>query len=167
MDRSFGLGDWINSCGYSGAIEDIGFRSTKIRTLAGNLVTIPNSNLVNSPIENCSRRPVIFRQVTLLISGRTPGDKLRQVIAAIARIFDEDGIRGPVRPVVEGAERTPQVRFDDIQGSDFKLTATYWHVSAPDPEYLAHAERVNLRIVEELQKAGVELAEPLLKKPGA
>ena len=54
--------------------------------------------------------------------------------------------------------------FEDIQAGDFKVTVTYWYAPATDPDYSAHAERVNLRIVEELQKAGVELAEPVLKR---
>ena len=77
MDHSIRLGDQIISCGYDGTVEDIGFRSTKIRTAAGHLVTIPNSNLVNNTIENVSRRPALRRVVTLLVPSRTPGDKLR------------------------------------------------------------------------------------------
>ena len=163
LDHSFRLGDRIIACGHEGTIEDMGFRSTKIRTAAGHLVTIPNSSLVNSTIENVSRRPAARRVITLEIAGRTPGEKLRQAIKAIGGIFDEEGIRGPVRPRVDGVECPPQVRFEDIHGPEFKLTVTYWYAPASDPAYAAHAEWVNLRIVEELQRAGVELAQPMLK----
>ena len=44
------------------------------------------------------------------------------------------------------------------------MTVTYWYAPATDPDYAAHAERVNLRIVEVLQKAGVELTQPMLLK---
>jgi MscS family membrane protein len=163
LDHSFRLGDRIISCGCDGTIEDIGFRSTKIRTAAGHLVTIPNSSMVNSTIENVSRRPGVRRAITLPIAARTPIDKLRQAINALGGIFDEDGIRGPVRPMIDGAASAPQVRFEDIRGSEFKLSVTYWYAPADDPGYAAHAERVNLRIVEELQRAGVELAQPAAK----
>jgi len=163
LDRSFRLGDRIISCGYDGTIEDIGFRSTKIRTAAGHLVTIPNSSLVNNTIENVSRRPAVRRIVTLQIAGRTPSEKLRQAVQALGRIFEEDDIRRPVCPIVDGVERPPQVCFEDIQGADFKLTITYWYAPATDPAYAAHAQRVNLRIIEELQKAGVEMAQPVLR----
>jgi MscS family membrane protein len=158
LDRSLQLGDHIISCGYDGTIEDIGFRSTKIRTAGGHLVTMPNSNLVNNPIENVSRRPAIRRVVTLLISGRTPGEKLREAIRALGNIFDEEGLRGPVRPFIDHVESPPQVLFEDVQAGDFRVSVAYWYAPATDPDYAAHAERVNLRIVEELQKAGVELA---------
>jgi MscS family membrane protein len=162
FDRSFRLGDRVISCGFDGTIEDIGFRSTKIRTLSGHEVTIPNANLVNSPIENVSRRPAVRRIVTLQIAGRTPSDKLRTAIRAINGIFGEEGIRGPVRPFIDHAECPPQVRFEDFQAGDFRVTVTYWYAPATDPDYAAHAERVNLRIVEELEKAGVQLAQPKL-----
>lgn len=158
LDRSFRIGDSVVSSKIEGTIEDIGFRSTKVRTPAGCLVTIPNSNLVNNPIENLSRRPAIRRVVTLLIAGRTPSGKLRQALSAIADMFDEEGIRGPVHPVIDGVERRPQVFLEDIQGGDFKVTVTYWYAPPTDPEYAAHASRVNLRLAEELQKAGVELS---------
>jgi MscS family membrane protein len=164
LDRSFRIGDRVISGAYDGTIEDIGFRSTKLRTAAGHLVTIPNSSMVNSPIENVSRRPAIRRVVTLLISGRTPCDKVRQLTSALLAVFDEEGIRGPVRPRIDGVERLPQVRLEDIQAGDFKLTVTYWYAPATDPNHAVHAEKVNLRIIEALQKAGIELAQPLANR---
>ena len=161
LDRSFRIGDYVISGKQEGTIEDIGFRSTKLRTPAGCLVTIPNSNLVNNPIENLSRRPNIRRVVTLLIAGRTPSEKLRQALKAINGVFEEEGIRGPVHPVIDNVERRPLVLFEDIQAGDFKVTVTYWYAPPTDPDYAAHADRVNLRIVEELQKAGVELTQPI------
>jgi MscS family membrane protein len=157
LDRSFRIGDSIVAGTCEGTVEDIGFRSTKVRTPSGHLVTLPNSNLVNNAIINVSRRPAVRRVATLSVSGKTPAEKLREAIAALAGIFDEDGIRGPVRPIINGAESLPVVRFEDFSAGDFKLTVTYWYAPATDRAYAAHAERVNLRIVEELQKAGVEL----------
>jgi MscS family membrane protein len=161
LDHSFRIGDEVISCGYDGTIEDIGFRSTKVRTVAGHLVTIPNANLANSPIENVSRRPAVRRIVTLLIAGQTPWEKLRDVRQALEGIFDHEGIRGPVRPVIDNVAYPPQVRFEDIQAGNFRLTVTYWYAPPTDPDYAGHAERVNLQIVAELQKAGVELVQPM------
>jgi MscS family membrane protein len=157
LDRSFRIGDSIVAGTCEGTVEDIGFRSTKVRTPAGQMVTLPNSNLVNNAIVNVSRRPAIRRVVTVAVSGKTPAEKLREALAALAGIFDEEGIRGPVRPMVHGVETQPVARFEDFLDGKFKLTVTYWYGPAADPGYGAHAEKVNLRIAEELQKAGVEL----------
>jgi MscS family membrane protein len=158
LDRSFRVGDHVVTCGYDGTIEDVGFRSTKLRTSTDRLVTIPNATLVNSAIENLSRRPAHCRAITLALSGRTPSQKIGELREALRGIFDEEAIRSPVHPTVNGVERSPQVRFEDFHGGDFKLTVTYWYAPVTDPGYAAHAEKVNLRIVEELQKAGVEIA---------
>ena len=161
MDRSFGIGDEVISCGYDGTVEDIGFRSTKLRTGTGHLVTIPNANLAGNPIENVSRRPALCRVVTLLVAGQTPEEKLRGLLSALLAIFDREDIRGPVRPVVQNVACPPQVRFEDIQGGGFRLSVTYWYAPATDPDYAAHAERVNLQIVAALERVGVELIQPM------
>jgi MscS family membrane protein len=158
VERSFRIGDRVISGSIDGTIEDIGFRSTRLRTLAGHLVTIPNSNLVNAPIENMSRRPAIRRIVTLFIPGSTSSEKIRQVLDALGRIFQEDDLRGPVvLAVAYGGDRAPKVHFEDIQENVLKLTLTYWYAPANDPSYSDHAERVNLRIIEELDRVGVDL----------
>ena len=61
-------------------IEDIGFRSTKVRTTAGHLVSIPNANVVNSPIENISRRPGIRRNFAINLPPETPAEKVKQAV---------------------------------------------------------------------------------------
>jgi MscS family membrane protein len=153
LDRSFQLGDHIISSGYDGTVEDVGFRSTKLRTTAGNLVTIPNSTVMNNPIENLSRRPASRRTISLAVPASTPVEKLRPLLAALSAVFDEEAIRGPVRPMVDGVERPPEVRFDDLRDNQYKLTVTYWYASSAQADYAAHAERVNLRIAEEMQAA--------------
>jgi len=160
MDRSFRIDDHIIACGYDGTVTDVGLRSTRLRTIAGHEVTIPNANLMNNLIENLSRCPAVRRVVTLPIAGKTPAEKLCQALAALTSIFDEEAIRRPVRPFVDGAERPPEVRFEDFRPGGFKLTIAYWYAPATDPAYAAHAERVNLQIVAALEQVGVELIQP-------
>ena len=68
LDRPFKVGQRIVYSGYDGVIEDIGFRSTKIRTGTGHLVTIPNANIVNNPVENIGDRPYIRRTMNVTIT---------------------------------------------------------------------------------------------------
>jgi small-conductance mechanosensitive channel len=106
---------------------------------------------MNNPIENLSRRPAWQRTISLAVPATTPVEKVRQLLAALAAVFQEEAIRGPVRPTVDGAVRPPEVRFDDLRDSQYRLTVTYWYASAAAADYAAHAERVNLRIAEEMQ----------------
>ena len=56
MDKPFSIGDWVQTSDIEGVIEEITFRSTKIRTFAEAIVTVPNSKLANSNIINWSQR---------------------------------------------------------------------------------------------------------------
>ena len=52
LDRPFQVGDWVKIGKNEGKIEDIGFRSTKVRTFYDSLISIPNSEMANTPIDN-------------------------------------------------------------------------------------------------------------------
>ncbi|MFB6159562.1 MAG: mechanosensitive ion channel domain-containing protein, partial [Haloferacaceae archaeon] len=51
-DRPFRIGDWIEWDGYSGIVEDISLRVTRVRTFDNELLTVPNSNLTDGVIKN-------------------------------------------------------------------------------------------------------------------
>ena len=54
LDKPFAVDDWISTPNIEGVVEDITFRSTRIRTFPNALVVVPNSSLVSSPITNWS-----------------------------------------------------------------------------------------------------------------
>ena len=68
FEKPFRVGDTIRVSGSEGTVEDVGFRSTRIRTLDNSLVSIPNNTVVNTTIENLAarvmRRQRFFIQVT-------------------------------------------------------------------------------------------------------
>ncbi len=63
LDKPFKIKDRIKISGFDGFVEEIGLRSTRLKTLAGTEVTIPNSTFTENPIENISREP--SRKITL------------------------------------------------------------------------------------------------------
>ncbi|MEO0586798.1 MAG: mechanosensitive ion channel family protein [Planctomycetota bacterium] len=56
LDRPFNVGDWVVIEGHEGIVEEIGFRSTRVRTFYNSQITIPNSNLVRAVVDNYGRR---------------------------------------------------------------------------------------------------------------
>lgn len=58
LDRPFQVGDWVKVAGTEGFIEEIGFRSTRIRTMYKSLITIPNSVMAKEQIDNMGARPL-------------------------------------------------------------------------------------------------------------
>jgi MscS family membrane protein len=158
LDRPFKIGDRIICTGYEGVIEDIGFRSTKVRTGAGYLVSIPNANVVNSPIENISRRPGIRRNFTLNLPSNTPAEKLKQAAAIARDLLESEEFRGPIHPRINGEPSDPQVSCGEIINNNLQLAIAYWYAPAKAAEFNQHSERLTVRILEAFEKAGIPLA---------
>ena len=55
-DRPFRVGDWVSFGGQEGIVEDIGLRSTRIRSFSNSLITIPNATVANESIDNLGLR---------------------------------------------------------------------------------------------------------------
>ncbi|MCC6126273.1 MAG: mechanosensitive ion channel family protein [Pirellulales bacterium] len=158
LDRPFKIGDRIICTGYEGVIEDIGFRSTKVRTGAGHLVSIPNANVVNSPIENISRRPGIRRNLTINLPSNTPAEKLKQAAAIARELLESEEFREPIHPRINGEASAPQVTCGEIVNNNLQLAIAYWYVPAKAAEFNQHTERLTVRILEAFEKAGIPLA---------
>ena len=67
-DRPFQIDDLVKIGEHLGPVEEVGFRSTRVRTLQGHLVTVPNSVITNSIVENIGRRPFIRRTSNITIT---------------------------------------------------------------------------------------------------
>ena len=160
LDQPFQVGEQIVCSGYDGVIEQIGFRSTKIRTLTGSLVTIPNSNVVNNPVENVARRPSIRRSMNVTIPYDTPREKIEQAVRVLRDILEEAGIREPIHPTIHGDECPPRVFFNDFNGDSLNIFLIYWYAPPEWWHYMEHAQRLNLRILEEFEKSGIQFAFP-------
>jgi MscS family membrane protein len=160
LDRPFLIGERICFAGHDGIIEEIGFRSTKLRTLTGHLVTIPNSNIVNDPVENIGRRQTIRRTINVTITYDTPRAKIEEAVDIIRRILDEPQLREPIHPVINGDELLPRVFFNDLGATSLNIFVIYWYGPPNYWDYMEHAQRFNLRLFEEFEQAGIEFAFP-------
>jgi MscS family membrane protein len=158
MDRSFKIGERIICTGCDGVIEDIGLRTTRVRTSGGHVISIPNANIVNSPIENLSRRPAIRRNFSLALKLDTPAEKVKLGLKIVNDILAEEGIREPIHPTINGKITSPQVVFSDYKTNCLILEVAYWFAPPNNDQYAAHAEKINLRILEEFNRAGINLA---------
>lgn len=73
LDRPFDIGDWITVDGVEGTVEDLGFRSTRIRTFYNSLVTLPNALLLTAKVDNYGAREYRrYRQLLHLTHGTPP-----------------------------------------------------------------------------------------------
>ncbi len=163
FDRPFVSGQRIKFRGFDGTVEDIGFRSTKIRTTDGSLVTIPNSNIVNDPVDNWALRPRIGRTMNLRLRYDTPVEKVKEAVEIIRKIFQSEEFRTSVySETLTGAPiDRPQVFFNDFNPDSLNIQISYWYRPASDSwGYLVYCEKFNLRLLEELTKAKIALTVP-------
>lgn len=87
VDRPFQIGDWIKVDGHDGTVESIGFRSTRIRTFANSVISIPNGKLADLPVDNMGLREMRRYQTTLGIQYGTPPERIEAFVAALRSIL--------------------------------------------------------------------------------
>ena len=153
-DRPFKVGDRIRVGGYDGPVEDVGFRSTRIRTLDGHLVTVPNSKISNEMVENISKRPFNKRDANIGVTYDTPPDKVEKALQIIKDILAD------TEEVNRDPELIPRIYFNEFNDSSLNILVIYW-VTPPDYWMFQQVnERVNLAIMRAFEKEDIEFAFP-------
>ncbi len=97
LDKPFVLGDFIIVGDYMGTVENIGLKTTRIRSLSGEQIVFSNSDLLNSRVRNYKRmfeRRVVF---SFGVVYDTPPDTLSEIGAWVKEIIEEPG-QDPLRP---------------------------------------------------------------------
>lgn len=87
LDRPFEIGDWVLVNDVEGTVEDLGFRSTRIRTFYNSLVTVPNSTLVRTKVDNYGRRKYRRFRTMINVTYDTHPDKIEAFCAGIREII--------------------------------------------------------------------------------
>ncbi len=88
FDESFSQGDWIATKDVEGTVVEIGFISTKIRTFDNALITVPNSELANTPLKNWSRRTIGRRiKMHIGVTYNAKKENLQQAIVQIDKML--------------------------------------------------------------------------------
>ncbi len=148
LDKPFNIGDFITSEAVSGTIEHIGLKSTRIRSLSGEMVVVSNSNLLGSRIRNyqdLKKRRIVFK--TAVVYG-TKQELLKRIPG-----------------IIKKAVQSCKAEFDRsnlYNCGDFSLDfETVYYLNTPDyAAYMAAHEQVLLAVLEGLTAAGAELAYP-------
>jgi MscS family membrane protein len=151
-DRPFELGDRIVIDGHDGPVEAVGFRSTRIRTLDGHLVTVPNGEMAYKTIHNVGKRPYIRRVMNIRVAYDTPPEKVRTALAVLREVLSNH----------EGMEENypPRVFLHEFLETAINIRAIYWFHPPAYWDYCDFSERLNLEIIEKFDAAGIRFALP-------
>lgn len=151
-DKPFQVGDRITVDATDGVVEEVGFRSTRIRTLEGFLVTFPNGDLANKTIVNIARRPHIRHRSIINVTYDTPPASLRRAVELLQGMLENHEGMNPDFP--------PRVVVDDFAASSINLLVMYWYHPADFWAYKKFNEQLCLRIAEAFAREGINFAFP-------
>ncbi|MCK4440649.1 MAG: mechanosensitive ion channel family protein, partial [Sulfurovaceae bacterium] len=83
LDKSIRIGEWIRIDGAEGVVENIGMRTTKIRSFEKSIITLPNQIIANTYIENFSRRGIRRIKIYIGLTYDTSSQQIEKIIADI------------------------------------------------------------------------------------
>jgi MscS family membrane protein len=151
IEKPFRVGHVVRVSGSEGTVEDVGFRSTRIRTPDNSLISIPNNAVVNATVENLSLRNMRRQRFVIQVTYGTSREKLEQLIAGIKQLITD-------HPLTD--ETKFDVRFNDFGESSLNILV-YFHLKTT--EYSAELEareEILLRIWDLASELGVDFAFP-------
>lgn len=151
IDRPFRIGDWVQTPSVEGTVEEIGIRSTKVRTFAQALVTVPNANMANEAITNWTRMQK--RRIKMRI-GLTYSTSITQMETILKELRD----MLQAHPEIHNDQI--MIFFDEFGDSSLNLFCYFFTNTTVWAEYLAVRENVNLEMMKIVEKNGASFAFP-------
>ena len=149
LDKPFKTGDFIASEGIEGTIEHVGVKSTRIRSLSGEMIIVSNSKLLSAGLRNynhMTRRRVAFR---LAVGYQTPPEKLRRITAIIKEAV-----------TASAAAKFDRSNLAACATSSFDFETVYYITGGDYALYTSTHEEILLRITDSFRAQGVEFAYP-------
>ena len=148
FDRPFKIGELITIDGTTGYVEDMGIRSTKLRTYSGQLVVIPNYKTADSNLTNITREPSRRIELNVGLTYSTTPEQMRQAMDILRKLPSSVG----------GIEDKVKVYFTSF--GDFSLNITCWYYIKKDSDLFETQSAVNLHVLDEFNAHGLDFAFP-------
>ena len=150
-DKSFSVGDWIKVDSFEGTVEELGLRSTKIRTFDKELVTVPNSRFADRELINFSARE--NRRVNFTVGAvyDTSSEKLQRAISKIKIMLDNHSMV---------KENSALVKLDRFGASSLDIVVQYLTVTKDYIEYMSIKDDINFKIIDIFNEEEISFAFP-------
>lgn len=151
IDRPFHVGDWVKINDMEGTVEELGLRVTRIRTFENTQITLPNSTLTTTSVENWTRRAKRRIKIAIGVTYNTPSDKLKAAVATIRElILNDDRFH----------HDTVLVYFNEFNAYSLDILVYCFTKTVVWQEHLEIREDFLMKIKTEFEKLGVEFAFP-------
>ncbi len=148
IDKPFKVGDRIEIAGYDGFVREVGIRSTRLQTLAGRVVTIPNMKFTDTTVENITMEPSRRVKTTVgLVYGSTT-EQLKEAEAIMADIVENHPF----------TEESCLIWFEDFAAYSLNISLIYY--IQKEGAILNVQNEINLELFDRFTKAGLSFAFP-------
>lgn len=149
VDKPFTVNDWIIIEGHEGIVEEVGIRSTRIRTFPGRLITIPNKVFAESAIENVSVEPSRRVILTLGLTYDTTEERIQEALDILKAVHEDKR---------EHLEEKVLTLFDSF--GDFSLNVKFIYYIKKGEDVFNLNSEINLEILRRFNAAGLDFAFP-------
>lgn len=151
IDNPCKIGDWVKVKDVEGTVEEIGFRSTRIRTFYNSVITIPNATMAKETIDNMGVRPARrIRQVLGLVYETSP-ELIEEFCSRVRYHIMQD------EKVIKD---TVVVSFNNFNASTLDVLVNFHLQVYTGPEELQHQQRLFLDILRIATEMKVDFAYP-------
>jgi len=151
VDRPFQVGDWITSGDVDGTVEEVGFRSTRIRTFRNSLMYIPNGVITNQTIDNHGLRAYRRFMTTISLTYDTPTDRIDMMV---------EGLKEIVKKHPKTRKDYYEIHFNDMGSSSLNILFYIFFEVPTWSEELKSRHEVLLDIINLADELGVQFAFP-------
>ncbi|NRA12567.1 MAG: mechanosensitive ion channel family protein [Crocinitomicaceae bacterium] len=148
IDKPFKMKERIKVNGMDGFVEDIGIRSTRLRTLEGRLITIPNGQFSDNSVENVTNEPTRKVVVNLGLTYETDPDNMTQAMDILKDI------------VAKNSKLTGDVLVSFNSWGDFSMGILFIYYIKSGSDILDAQTEVNMEILRQFNAAGLDFAYP-------
>ncbi|MCX6183167.1 MAG: mechanosensitive ion channel family protein [Bacteroidetes bacterium] len=147
-DKPFKIKDRVIASGHDGVIEEIGLRSTRLRTMEGRRVTIPNSVFSNTSIENVSSEPNRKVVTNLALTYASDYAKVEMALATLTEIASTS----------QNIEKDYSISFNKFMDSALNIEFVYF--IKKDKNIPTALTEMNLTILKKFNEKGIDFAFP-------
>lgn len=149
LDKPFGIGDSLNIDTFTGSVEHIGIKTTRLRSETGEQIILSNADILKSRVRNYGRMPEQRVLATLRVAYATPA----LTLAAIPKLL-EDIVRQ------QGSARFERCHLKSLGDSSLVFELSYFAQQPKLNPLLDLQQAVNFRIIDEFRRLGIEFALP-------
>jgi len=151
LDRPFIVGDIVTVGNTTGLIENVGFRSTRIRTFDKSLVTVPNKKMVDAEVDNLGMRTSRRAKFNIGLTYSTNKTQIKKIIKDIKIIIDK-------HPNIE--RNLGRVKFINFGSSSLDIMVVFYVNDTDWDKYLDTTEEINFKIMDVVKKYKSDFAFP-------